>query len=71
VFVPKAKIDDVMGVLDDYKHYTDIYRPMVVKADVIEQANDYKKVGLLMVQKALSVTGAVEADDEVPTGSTA
>ena len=54
-----------MGVLDDYKHYTDIYRPMVVKADVIEQANDYKKVGLLMVQKALSVTGAVEADDEV------
>jgi hypothetical protein len=65
VFVPKARLDDVMGMLDDYKHYMDIYKPMVVKANVIEETNDYKKVGLLMVQKALSVTGAVEADDEV------
>jgi hypothetical protein len=65
VFVPKARLDDVMGVLDDYKRYTDIYRPMVAKANVIEQTNNYEKVGLLMVQKALSVTGAAETDDEV------
>jgi len=58
-------LDDVMGLLDDYKRYVDIYRPMVVKANLIEQTNDYEKVGLLMVQQALSVTGAVETDDEV------
>jgi hypothetical protein len=65
VFVPKARLYDVMGVLDDYKRYPEIYRPLVVKANVIEQANENKKVDLLMVQKALSVTCAVETDDEV------
>ena len=37
VFVPKAKLDDVMGVLDDYEHYKDFYRPMVVKVSVLER----------------------------------
>ena len=37
VFVPKAKLDDVMGVLDDYEHYKDFYRPMVVKSKLLEQ----------------------------------
>ena len=65
MFVPKAKLDDVMGVLGDYEHYKDFYRPMVVKASVLEQTPDHEKVTLLMMQKAFSVTGAVETDNEV------
>jgi hypothetical protein len=65
VFVPKAKLDDVMGVLDDYERYKDFYRPMVVKAKLLEQTHDHEKVTLLMMQKAYSVTGAVETDNEI------
>jgi hypothetical protein len=65
VFVPKAKLDDVMGVLDDYGRYKDFYRPMVVKSKLLAQTHDHEKVTLLMVQKAYSVTAAVETDNEV------
>jgi hypothetical protein len=65
VFVPKAKLDDVMGVLDDYDHYKDFYRPMVVKASVLERTPDHEKVTLRMMGKAYSVTSAVETDDDV------
>ena len=66
VFVPKAKLDDVMGVLGDYEHYKDFYRPMVVvKARLFEQTHDHQRVTLLMTQKAFSVTGAVETENEV------
>jgi len=65
VFVPKAKLDDVMGVLDDYGHYQDIYRPMVAKSRLLERTPDHERVTLLMVQKAYSVTAAVETENEV------
>ena len=65
VFVPKAKLDEVMGVLDDYEHYKDFYRPMVVKSRLLEQTHDHEKVTLLMMQKAYSVTAAVETENEV------
>jgi hypothetical protein len=65
VFVPKAKLDGVMGVLDDYNRYKDFYRPLVAKASVLEKTSDHEKVTLLMVQKAYSVTAAVETDNDV------
>ena len=65
VFVPKAKRDEVMGLLDSYERYKDFYRPMVVKSRLLEQTRDHEKVTLLMLQKAYSVTAAVETDNEV------
>jgi hypothetical protein len=65
VFLPKAKLDDVMGVLGDYDRYKDFYRPMVVKSRLLEQTHDHEKVTLLMLQKTFSVTAAVETDNEV------
>ena len=65
MFIPKAKLDDVMGVLDDYEHYKDFYRPTVEKARLLERTPDHEKVTLRMAQKAYSVTGAVETDDEI------
>jgi hypothetical protein len=65
VFLPKAKLDDVMGVIGDYDRYKDFYRPMVVKSRLLEQTHDHEKVTLLMLQKTFSVTAAVETDNEV------
>ncbi len=65
VFVARAKLDDVMGVLNDYERYKDFYRPMVVKSTLLEQTPDQEKVSLLMMQKAFSVTAAVETEDQV------
>ncbi len=65
MFVPNAKLDDVMGVLDDYAHYHDIYNHMVAKSDLLERTQDHERVTLVMVQKAYGVTAAVETDDDV------
>ena len=65
LFVPKAKLDDVMGVLDDYGHYQDIYKPMVAKSRLIERTPGHERVTLVMVQRAYSVTAAVETENEV------
>jgi len=65
VFVPRARLDDVLGALDDYEHYKDFYRPMVVNARLLGQTRDRENVSLLMMQKVFGVTGAVETDSEV------
>jgi hypothetical protein len=65
MFLPNAKLDDVMGVLYDYDHYKDFYKPMVVKSKLLERTNDHAKITLLMMQKAFSVTAAVETENEV------
>ena len=65
MFLPNAKLDDVIGVLNDYDHYKDFYKPMVAKSTLLERTHDHAKVTLLMTQKAFSVTAAVETDNEV------
>jgi hypothetical protein len=65
MFLPNAKLDDVMGVLHDYDHYKDFYKPLVVKSKLVERTQDHERVTLLMVQKAFSVNAAVETDNEV------
>ena len=65
LFLPNAKLDDVMGVLYDYDHYKDFYKPMVVKSKLLERTNDQAKITLLMMQKAFSVTAAVETENDV------
>jgi hypothetical protein len=69
VFMPKAQLDDVMRVLDDYGRYKDFYKPMVVRARRLEQTPGHEKVTLLMMQKAYWVTAAVETDNEIQIAS--
>jgi len=65
VFLPNAKLDEVVGVLNSYERYKDYYRPMVLDSTLLEKGPNWERVRLLMVQKAYSITAAVEADDEV------
>ena len=65
MFLPNAKLDDVLRVLDDYDRYKDFYKPLVVKSKLVERTTDHEKVTLMMMKKAFSVTAAVETDNEV------
>ena len=44
VFIPKARLDEVMDVLDDYEHYKDFYKHIVVNARVLERTPGHEKV---------------------------
>ena len=65
VFVPKARLDEALGVLADYERYKDFYKPMVAESRLLTQTPGHEKVSVLMVQKAYSVTAAVETDNDV------
>ena len=65
MFIPSVTLDEVILVLNDYARYPEFYPPLVVKSKVLEQTDDFEKVTLLMTQKALGVTAAVETDDEI------
>ena len=65
VFVPKANLNQVTGVLHDYERYREFYRPMVVRARLLEQTQDHEKLTLVMMNKVFSVTGAVETDNDI------
>jgi hypothetical protein len=65
VFVPEARLDEVMTVLDDYEHYKDFYKHMVANARALERTPGHEKVTMRMMQRAYSVTGAVETDEDI------
>lgn len=65
MFLRNVTLDDVTRVLHDYDRYAEFYRPFVVKSKLVEDAGDRQKITMVMVQKAFSVTAAVEADDDI------
>jgi hypothetical protein len=65
MFVPNVSLDQVMHVLNSYDRYSDTYKSLIRKTSVIEQAGDTVKLNVLAVQKALSVTAAVDTDEEI------
>jgi len=65
MFVPKARLDEALDVLNDYGRYKDFYNPMVAESRLLAQTPGHEKVSVLMVQTAYSVTAAVQTDNEV------
>jgi hypothetical protein len=65
IFFPGASLEQVRSVLNDYDRYKDIYAPMIMKSKLLERSGSDEKVNLLMVGKAVGITGAVDTDDEV------
>lgn len=58
VFVPGARIQDLAAVVDDYGRYSEIYRPTLVKAELLDSTGDEQKFSILWVQRVLLVTAA-------------
>ena len=62
VFIPGAKIADVFGVARDYDHYSEIYKPAVMEARGRGSDGDDDNYSMLLVQKVLFVTAAVQGE---------
>jgi hypothetical protein len=65
MFVPNVSLDQVMRVLNSYDRYSEMYKPLIRKTSVVERDGDTVKLNVLAVQKAFSVTAAVDTDEEI------
>jgi hypothetical protein len=65
MFLPNVTLDQVMGVVLNYDHYNDYYKPFIVKSSVRERSGDEERVNTLVVQKSNGVTAAVDCDYDV------
>jgi hypothetical protein len=65
MFVPNVTLDRVMLVLNNYGRYSEMYQPLIRKTNVLDRDGDTVELNVLAVQKAFSVTAAVETDEEI------
>src|SRR5580658_1505482 len=65
MFVPNVTLDLVMLALNSYDRYSEMYKPLIRKTAVLDRAGDIVKLNVLAVQKAFSVTAAVDTDEEI------
>lgn len=64
VFVPKATIADVLAVTRDYDRFAEIYKPAVIKAKELGAVGNDDRFSMLLMQKVLFVTAAMEGEYE-------
>jgi hypothetical protein len=57
-FIPGATIQDLSGVVGDYSKYSEIYRPTLIKTELLDSNGDEQKISIIWVQRALLVTAA-------------
>jgi hypothetical protein len=67
VFIPNAKLGEVLAVLADFDHYKDFYKPMVADSRVMERNGANERFTLLMMDKAFSVIAAIDTENDVHT----
>ena len=65
MFVPNVTLDQVMSVLSSYDSYSELYKPLITKPVVLERGADQVELIVVAVQRAFSVTAALETDDDV------
>lgn len=58
VFVPGATIEDLADVVSDYAAYNQIYRPTIVKAELLGSSGQEQKFSILWVERVLFLSGA-------------
>ena len=58
VFIPGATIEDLGAVVHNYGSYNEIYRPTLVKAELLNATSDEQNFSILWVQRMLFLTAA-------------
>jgi hypothetical protein len=58
VFIPGATIRDLSSLVDDYSKYAEVYRPSLIKAELLGSSDDEQKFSIVWVQRVLLVTAA-------------
>jgi hypothetical protein len=70
--IPKSSIKDVFGVIQDYDHHKNTYKPEVIESKLISRDGDDFRVYLRLLKKKI-ITVVLDTDHEVqycPVGQT-
>ena len=62
IFLPGARLDDVMGVVRDYGRYKDVYAPNVIESRLLRQTQTEDTFTLRMLNKAVVGKFALDTD---------
>lgn len=65
VFVPHARLDDVLTIVRDYGHYRDYYHPTVIEARTMRQSTDEDRFTMLLLNKSLLLKTALDSEYSV------
>jgi len=63
-FVPSVKLDDMLTVIRDYARYDEYYRPLVIRAKVIEKSDDTASFSIRTLMRVMFVTSAMDVGYE-------
>ncbi|MGB6200867.1 MAG: hypothetical protein WA871_14460 [Candidatus Acidiferrales bacterium] len=64
VFIPNTTLDKVLEVVDDYDHYQEYFKPMIVKSKLEQDSPSDRKYTLVMVERKFGVTAAFDTENE-------
>jgi len=58
IFIPGATIQDLCGLVGDYGRYAEMYRPTLIKANLLESSDNEQRLSIVWMQRVLLVTAA-------------
>jgi hypothetical protein len=64
MFIPNAKLEDVLAVVHDYDHYKEYYRPTVADSKTLVRTQSAQKFSMLWRRKVLFVDAALQGQYE-------
>lgn len=64
MFIPNAKLEDVLAVVHDYDHYKEYYRPTVTDSKTLTRSPSTQKFSMLWRRKILFVDAALQGQYE-------
>lgn len=64
VFIPGATLADVIAIARNYERYPQVYKPAVIQANRITSEGNDDRFSMLLVQKVLFVTAALQGEYE-------
>ena len=62
VFIPNARLEDVIAVIRDYNRYKEYYRPIVIDSKLIHRDRNGDRASMLLMNKSLLVKTALDGD---------
>jgi hypothetical protein len=64
VFIPGARLDDVLGVLEDYNHHAEYYAPDVVRSQIEARDGDHYRV-FMRFRRQRVITVVLNTEHEI------
>jgi hypothetical protein len=65
VFIPHARLDDVLEVTSDYDRYKDFYQPSVVASQAIAHTESTERFSMVLMSQAFFMKSAIDAEYHV------